>query len=715
MNKYDFDKNAMSRIAAIMYAENSDIIKSSDIVRKIIQSIIVNNDNELISIEEIVIRCKQVYLLDFTENEISRIVNNSNDFLFTKNPDLQISLTKEKFLEKKEEISRTNIDLIIDLFTKEKEKKEDIKRLIYGYLYKIVNESIISFKKSLNENIENSIFKNNSFDTYNEKQNLIINEFINWEHEEKNKILFNLFNFGLEYCLITSNKKLDITGVQNKCFYLDTNIIFSAIGINGKTNKKRIINFLKKCKETKSKFFISSITDKEIKNTIDKYISDFQTFPSKNIDPSLFEYDSRSNGFLHFYNNWKIDKLNIDIVYFNAYLNSLIYSLYQTFKIKVEEKLTFITSSEQIREEDELIQSIKRYKREKGRVLKSDVDNYLLVKNKRKNTATTFFDVKYFFITNDHNLRRWDSYRSSKIPIILLPHQWLSFILKFYGRTNDDFTSFVSYLNINNNHPIFPKRKLNIILSAISELTNDFEQQRFILESLIRNNFNKRVKSKKDEDIYKQVGELGADILSDKVKQLEKSNISKDRLIENNIKRIDNLEEFRHSELNPLFKKITIINKEVQTKSEKIKNLQKENKVLENTHLKEALKLNENIKKLNKEKEVLKKKYIDSEVEIRFSKWKRNTYLLLIPIFIFFTLIIFSLFGTDWKYNLLTQIFNHIDTIESQTQQSINRALIVSFLAAFGYFIKMFISRLSATFREKEKSEIRKRIIIISE
>ncbi len=61
--------------------------------------------------------------------------------------------------------------------------------------------------------------------------------------------------------------------LHSKEIYIDTNIIFRALGINGESLKSVMIAFLKKCCQARIKVKISRFTKNEFDNTIDHYIS----------------------------------------------------------------------------------------------------------------------------------------------------------------------------------------------------------------------------------------------------------------------------------------------------------------------------------------------------------------------------------------------------------------------------------------------------------
>lgn len=107
--------------------------------------------------------------------------------------------------------------------------------------------------------------------------------------------------------------------VENKTIYLDTNIIFRAIGINGPDRKKIIDAFLKKCKDANLKLVILDCTEKEFKDTIAYHIDKIYRNPRGEINSGLYLELSDYNIYV-FYNEWSIGHRGLNLKYFKDYL-----------------------------------------------------------------------------------------------------------------------------------------------------------------------------------------------------------------------------------------------------------------------------------------------------------------------------------------------------------------------------------------------------------
>jgi hypothetical protein len=132
----------------------------------------------------------------------------------------------------------------------------------------------------------------------------------------------------------------------------------------------------------------------------------------------------------------------------------------------------------------------------------NDACNVLWVESSRKPGETSIFSAKTFFISSDQGLYSWDSkYHSKKAPVVILPSQWLSLLLRYVSRSNDDFRSFVCFLNIQEKEGILSPEQINAILVGISEMTDNVDQQKYFLETIIEREFKDGVKGKTNDQL----------------------------------------------------------------------------------------------------------------------------------------------------------------------------------------------------------------------
>ena len=238
------------------------------------------------------------------------------------------------------------IDFFIEQFGAEKADLvtgSDVKQIIYKFLYQLLLSNIESFKKLLDSNAKVEDLINLESSAYTVVERQIINEFLSWENNEKNKAVFDIASYALEYCMISNSKgghNLHLYNLKNKSFYLDTNIIFRALGINGSNRQNRTITFLKKFgRQAKTELLISKFSEREFKDTIAFYIDKLNKKPlPKKLNPQIFDekfFRSLSELF-DFYAKWRAGRYNDSLDLFESHILSLYESFKSDFKITTD-------------------------------------------------------------------------------------------------------------------------------------------------------------------------------------------------------------------------------------------------------------------------------------------------------------------------------------------------------------------------------------------
>ena len=315
------NENNIFRLAAVLYADsNYDGISTLGIRKKIIESVFIENLKKEISIHEIIDFIELNYNLIFSEQDVNSVLKKySSDFYTSKKDNiLFISIPQKRKNNILNKINN-NIDYFIDIFIKDNKNKYidiDIKDVIYKFLYNVFTTNINSFQKLITSK-KNTELNNN----YNckDSEKILINNFLDWDNDDKNKAIFDIASYALEYCFLTNKKDsnaLKLSSLNNKQFYIDTNIIYRALGINGVDRQKRCITFLQKFNECKNKLIISKHTDKEFKSTIDFHIKRIQNSLTTKINSKVFrnykkfKYNYVKNDIFTFYHEWRINKNN---------------------------------------------------------------------------------------------------------------------------------------------------------------------------------------------------------------------------------------------------------------------------------------------------------------------------------------------------------------------------------------------------------------------
>lgn len=676
------NKNQLFRLSAVLYADNNYLVSGKTTLRKIIETGLFAMERNSVSIHELIDFIFDNYNLHVDETEINEVVSSEkqDSFLVNYAEDKQVlSLTEKRKVQIQSKIDEHTIEYFIDLYLKDNQISDEpssLKELIYRFLYDILLTNVESFKKLIDKDNSIEALINIDSHSYSLEERELINGFLKWDNVDKNKSVFDIASFAIEYCLVSNHSKqgLELNNLKNKIFYLDTNVIYRTLGINGEDRKKRSMTFLTRFQESNTKLCISKYTDKEFKNTIDYYIKRLGNKHFKNeVNPSLFRNPmfNRLKDIYNYYYDWRIGKQNHSLELFKAD----ILVQYKTFCSKMSVEVDY---KNVLKEDDketsetlmDYISSINTHKSTDAsssnyNVYEFDAKNVLLLEILRATKNHSIFDTKYFFLSTDQSLRRWDFQRDNKAPLVIMPSQWMSLLLRYQSRTTDDFKSFVSFLNLPIPEKQISSENIHNVLAGISEVTSNFDQQSYIAEQLVEQGFEKIMRKTQDsEELFQLTIEASESILEKKLKELESK---QEELATSSTERIQKLEEHNES-------KESIIGQ----KDSEIERLKKEKY------------------KLHEQEEIRKFK----NPAIRY--WIPLSVLLLVTV-----LLCFTFQNQDW--NIVKILIDGIDNTPSQTRQWIYR-IGISLLISAGIFglIKASYGRLAkqkvADYKDKIKS-----------
>lgn len=677
------NKNQLFRLSAVLYADNNYIVSSDTTLRKIIETGLFAMERDSVNIHELIDFIFDNYNLHIDEVELINIITSKKQESFIVNlvDEKQIiSLTEKRKVQIQAKIDENTIEHFIDLYFADEntpDNSKTLKELIYRFLYDILSSNVESFKKLIDKDNTIEALINVDNHNYNPEERELINDFLKWENLEKNKSIFDIASFAIEYCLVSNHSKqgLDLNNLKNKTFYLDTNVLFRTLGLNGEDRKKRSVTFLKRFQESNTELLISKYTDKEFKDTIDYYLQRLTHRPFKNeVNPSLFknQFFSSLKDIYNFYYNWRIGKQNHSLDLFKADILAKYQAFCSNMNITIDYRNVLKEDEKKISETlTDYISSIRTHKSSDTNngnlnAYEFDAKNILLLENLRGVKNKSIFDTKQFFLSMDQSLRRWDFNRGNSAPLIIIPSQWMSVLLRYQTRTTDDFKSFVSFLNLPIPEKQISSENIHNVLAGISEVTSNFEQQSYITEQLINQGFEKIMQKTKDSDeLFELTVNASESILEKKLKELEEK---QEQLASSSDQRIKKLEEREVS-------KESIISQ----KDSKIEQLEKEKYEL---HEKE---------------------------EIRKFQKPAKTYWIPLAIFLI-VIVLFCFIFRDEKWNYISQFINNIDKESSTTRQWMYR-IGISALITIGIFglIGASYKRLAKEKVNDQRDKIKKR------
>ena len=493
------DIRSITRTATIIYADSMSNRSTNTIKKKFVESVYVNNGNTLLTLSELVNIIEETMGLMFSEDEIKPIVKDETVFMEVLNrssEDIKYNLQEKRYSTLCSK-SIDEIDNVIEIFFSTKVEnslsitKDGFKELMYRYLHSILNTNVSTYVQFVNPTKSVTIPKLNS-EQFTDDEIDLINDFVKWNDETKNKAIFKLINYCIEYAIVVNNSSEDVLSksLRTKVFYLDNALLYRAIGINGETRKKRTISFLKKCKESGQKFVISKYTRQEFFNTVDYHLSQLNSStPFGRITPRVFKRYANGDGFYQFYHEWRNGRINYGFDIFKTHIHSLYKDLVKQFDIEENFNVPFDEKEEPaiINTYKDEIQAIKKTNRNEPHMM--DARNMHWIECVRNGNNIDVASTKYYFVTSDQKLQSWDRTHSVNQPLTLLPSQWMGLILKYVSRSSDDYKSFISFMNLPKDNSVISEDELQSVMAGISEMTEEFSKQETIIESMVEIKF----------------------------------------------------------------------------------------------------------------------------------------------------------------------------------------------------------------------------------
>ncbi len=201
------------------------------------------------------------------------------------------------------------------------------------------------------------------------------------------------------------NSSLYLKNLKNKSFYLDTNIIYRALGINGEDRQKRSQTFLKKFNDSEENIIISISTENEFKASIKKHAKNIEIYNSPRIDQKLFQEFNIKPDIYNFYHKWRIGKVNDNIKLFIADIDTAYDDFKKKFKVHVDTQKPFNNNDKTVKDIlMDYTSSISSFKFNEGNKIitnpEIDAENILWIEKKRNNQNQNIFDTKFFFYFN---------------------------------------------------------------------------------------------------------------------------------------------------------------------------------------------------------------------------------------------------------------------------------------------------------------------------
>lgn len=516
------------RMAAIVYGRSSKGVSLNKSYQKVVDDALFCCGKGKITITALIVYIKTNYGFLYTSKEIEGIVTGRDAkekyHIYYEQNELIISLTAE-YKNKLTLVcqAKTLYDYIDDYFAQEPVGEGKGKKLILHFLYDMFTSNVEGYKLILQEQYDAATASTN----YSDEEKSIINGFLNWPDNNKNKAVFDLAGYSLEYCMMTNKKNtsLNTQNLKNKSFYIDTNILYRALGLNGDNLKIRAELFLSKFKEVGEKLVISQSTYVEFVDSIDYYMDKIDDIMRPRVNTTVLQEFIDEDSVYLYYCKWRVGRVNCDTKYFRDWIMSEFDSVCTRYDITREIKYPY--DQEQMQKEiEDLASSIYGYNPDKPRTsAQYDAENVLWVEEKRKGNGDDIYQAKAFLLSSDNTLRTWDYQRNTnRVPIVMSPSQWLGIILHYVERTSNDYQSFISFLTLTTRREVLPIEKLSLIIIGISQTTSDIETQQSLVRNFIERKTFDEVESMSDEELEQTAEEFAKTALDSRIDCLERIN-----------------------------------------------------------------------------------------------------------------------------------------------------------------------------------------------
>lgn len=545
------------RFAIILNGINSP--KFNAVLRQVIIGVLYDDYSRSYTITDIRKAIKNKYSLDFSDNDILNAVNYKKEaFVITgTQKDYQFTLTP-KTIEKQNKLDNyLNIDKIIDGFFNEKKidslVQSEFKQSLVSFFYGIFNSNKEEILALLSGKSSTTIEKAKNLSS--EKKELII-AFLEWDNNKKDMLVYSIIKSAYDYCILNLKADSSESIFHSKQFFLDTNVIFSLMGINGPDKEEATKTFIEKCKEIKTELCYTHFTLNECKNTLFSLIDTLesmvkgQTYINQNNFNKLF--GKTTHRYLYsIYLNWTAgNSARVgDFYSFRVFIDQQLTKLLNSFSYHgVDKSVNSDNPNVQKRMNELSEHKTKMNRRFTENSIITDACNYVFMESVRNTKSATINGQKGFFITLDSAFVSWSSKENKGIiSLVVHPNTMYSVLLRFSNRTDDDYRSFSCFVSLGATNDFLDKDMVDYKTEVLREI-NSLNETKEIKEQILY--FSNAMLIEKTNDYGNKSMDLEPKEL---VNQGRESVISK--LKEDHEKEKEQLEEKHRSELEALEEK----------------------------------------------------------------------------------------------------------------------------------------------------------------
>ena len=257
-----------------------------------------------------------------------------------------------------------------------------------------------------------------------------------------------------------------------------------------------------------------------------------------------------------FYEAWKKKHQDTSLNYFSTYIRSLYMDFCSDYKIKNEKIPSEISNAVNYKDKCNRYAISIQNKKVQVKDYYTPEDTLYSPRSKHDATLIAYAEClrdkceekeDIFVTSSDKALRMWDMTRASHTyPVVVYPSQLFLILIKMVGRSENDFKSFVSFINIRSRSNQLTPEKANAILSGISSVTEDVKTQRAIVEAVYNDDFQNIIQhSNTDLELYQKTQQYTQNYLGAELEESNKTNDDLSRTIQTQKDTIENISQER--------------------------------------------------------------------------------------------------------------------------------------------------------------------------
>ena len=471
-------------------------------IGKLAEAILTASEKTSLTLGEICEQINSQFALTFDTNEIKNALNkrktgriflDGNTYKISTKVREQLSAEIDPldllkhYIAEYEKISNKSFD------------KEIMLENLLKYLYHCFN----STAKNLITLLQKKIVLEYDISSFSNDEVLLVNDFIAWNYKPKNELFYKIINASYYYCMLTTkqDKMLSRKIFQGKRFFLDSNIIFRMSGINKEERKYTADVFIKKCSDVGIALCYTNETLGELHRVINAHIKYIILLTQGQAPVSSYHIQRMgnnvdSNDFYDIYYRWtqKTGNNFSDFEAFQKYLIGLVNDSLSALTLVNISNYALSSSGDSFSNSCRSLESFKNSKRPAKQItiesLETDINNVFHALSVRKRSqSNTLWQTNDFIVSADQLLIAWTEQTYPGIPLVVLPSTWLSILLRFTGRSEDDYKSYCLFMSLRQHQTSSDELSINPIqvMTELSKKTTDATIKEKIITELITN------------------------------------------------------------------------------------------------------------------------------------------------------------------------------------------------------------------------------------